>query len=420
MFEGGSSGGYYSRPTTGNILSNVLVQANTISSPLPPFPFPGDLEQAIFLGGGIFVMAGLQEPGNSVNGFSIANNDVNTQRIGIDLVAGLGHNAGPGGNPLFPADNNAVSAAQIFCNQIDQPPAGSGDGITVTAGVDSATGNQVQVSVYDNLVAGVLGDAALFSSVGDGAAGNTISITKIDGPANGPAIAGVANAESGAPLIAPNTWIAIAGSSLAADSRTWMLPDFVNNQLPVALDGTSVTINGQNAFVFYISQTQINVLTPPNLASGPAQVQVTLAGVSSAAFTVQAQPLSPSFFVFSGFPYVLATHADGSLIGPATLAPGSTTPAKPGETVVAYANGFGPASVAVVAGSLNQTGVLNPLPTIQVGGINANVRFAGLISPGLYQLNFDIPAGLAAGDYAILASVSNTATQAGAVITVQP
>ena len=61
----------------------------------------------------------------------------------------------------FSADKNIVSAAKIFCNQIDQlptnglPTASGASGITVTAGVDAATGNQMQqLSVHDNLVAG--------------------------------------------------------------------------------------------------------------------------------------------------------------------------------------------------------------------------------------------------------------------------
>lgn len=426
LFEGAGSGGYFSRPSTGNTLSNVLIQANSIGSLQPTGNPFFTLDDAIG-GAGIQVWAAWEEQGNSVNGITISNNDVNTPFIGIEIIGGVGIPQGPN-DPVFPANNNVVSTAQISCNQVDQAPTAgvtpsSGiKGITVAAGAGElpASGNQVQVSVVDNLVAGVLGDASLFANLESGASGNTISITQIDGPANGPAITGVQNAESYAPLIAPNTWIAITGTNLAADTRSWMLADFVNNQLPIALDGTSVTINGQNAFVFYISSTQINVLAPPNLGPGPAQVQVTLSGVSSAPFTVQAQQLSASFFVFSGFPYVLATHADGSLIGPATLVPGSTTPAKPGETVVAYANGFGPTSVAVIAGSLNQSGVLNPLPMIQVGGITANVRFAGLISPGLYQFNFDIPPGLAAGDYPLLATLSGAPSQSGTLITIQP
>jgi 3-oxoadipate enol-lactonase len=41
---------------------------------------------------------------------------------------------------------------------------------------------------------------------------------------------------------------------------------------------------------------QLNVLSPPNLAPGPVQVKVTSGGVTTAAFTVQAQAESPSFF----------------------------------------------------------------------------------------------------------------------------
>jgi len=434
---GGASGGYYSRPSSGNALTNVLIQANTIQM-TPPICncYPAGLGLTF---GGIDVIAGLAEPGNSVTGILIANNDVDTPFVGISIVAGVGASGGPNA-PVSPADNNVVSAAQISCNLVEQAPTlpvnfpplpvnfPGIQGIDVTAGLLNANGNQVQqLTVVNNLVAGILGDASLFGNLGSGyftnqgtTTGNTISIAQISSAANGPAITGVANAESGSLVIAPNTWISITGTNLAANTRSWALADFVNNQLPIALDGTSVKINGQNAFVFYISSTQINVLTPPNLGSGPAQVQVTVSGVSSATYTVLASPVSPAFFVIGGSPYVLATHADGSLIGPATLYPGSTTPAKPGETIVAYANGMGPTSVPVVAGSLNQSGVLNPLPAIQVGGITANVRFAGLTSPGLYQINLDIPPGLAAGDYPLLATLSGTPTQSGTLITIQP
>ena len=67
---GGSNGGYYSRPSTGNMLSNVLVQANTIQSPplppSPPSPLPETLADAVSQGGAITVIAGLGEPGNTV------------------------------------------------------------------------------------------------------------------------------------------------------------------------------------------------------------------------------------------------------------------------------------------------------------------------------------------------------------------
>ena len=59
-------------------------------------------------------------------------------------------------------------------------------------------------------------------------------------------------------------------------------------------------------------------------------------GQTTAAFTARAQVLAPAFFVFGGGPYVAATHANGAYIGPATLYPGLTMPAKPGETIALW------------------------------------------------------------------------------------
>ena len=99
-------------------------------------------------------------------------------------------------------------------------------------------------------------------------------------------------------------------------------------------------------------------------------------------------------FVFNGGPYVAAVHLDGTLIGPTTLYPGSSTPAKPGEIVEIYANGFGPTTVPVSSGSSSQSGTLSPLPIVQIGSVNATVQFAGLVGPGEFQLNVAIPASL--------------------------
>jgi uncharacterized protein (TIGR03437 family) len=237
----------------------------------------------------------------------------------------------------------------------------------------------------------------------------------------GPQISLIANAESESPTIAPNTWVEIKGLNLApsGDSRIWQGSDFANNQMPTKLDGVGVAINGKSAFVYYISPTQVNILTSPDAISGSVQVVLSNNGAASAAYSAQAQPLSPSFFVFNGGPYVAATHANGSLLGPTSLYPGSTTPAKPGETVVLYANGFGPTTSPVVSGSVIQSGNLVPLPVIKIGGSTATVTFAGLVSPGEFQFNVIVPANLADGDQSITATYGGLSTQAGTLITVQ-
>jgi uncharacterized protein (TIGR03437 family) len=234
-----------------------------------------------------------------------------------------------------------------------------------------------------------------------------------------PAITLVANAEGASPTIAPNTWVEIQGSNLAApgDSRVWQGSDFVGNSMPTKLDNVSATVNGKPAFVYYISPLQVNILTPPDALSGSVQVEVTYNGVTSAAFTASAQSLSPSFFVFNGGPYVAATHLNGSLIGPATLYPGASTPAKPGETIVLYANGFGATNVPVQSGSVSQSGMLSPLPVVKIGGVAATVQFAGLVAPGEFQFNVVVPGPFSNGDQSITATYGGGSTQSGALIT---
>src|SRR5258708_37476628 len=109
----------------------------------------------------------------------------------------------------------------------------------------------------------------------------------------------------------------------------------------------------------------------------------------------QAEAIWPAVFVLNGGAYAAATHANGSYLGPATLYPGSTTPAKPGETTVLYANGFGPVSNPVVDGSATQSGTLSAPPGIKIGGIAATVTFAGLVLPGEVQFNVVVPPSLA-------------------------
>jgi uncharacterized protein (TIGR03437 family) len=243
-----------------------------------------------------------------------------------------------------------------------------------------------------------------------------------------PAITKVANAEGESPTIAPNTWVEVKGSNLApagvsspacAPGYCWQSSDFVNNQLPTTLQGVSVTLNGENAFVYYISPGQINILTPPDLKPGPVTVQVTNNTLVSGSFSVQAQTYSESFFVFNGGPYIVATHLNNTLVGPTTLYPGLSTPAAPGETIVIYANGFGATTVPVVSGAETQSGKLPSLPTIQIGTGTANVGFAGLISPGLYQFNVTVPSSAQPGDNTIQATYMGQTTLAGTKITIQ-
>jgi uncharacterized protein (TIGR03437 family) len=281
------------------------------------------------------------------------------------------------------------------------------------------------IATPTNTAGGFLG---LIAAGPDGAMWFTETIGKIGRIPAGvtstpPMITKVANAEGESLTIAPNTWVEIKGANLApaGDSRPWQNSDFVNNQMPTQLDQVSATVNGKSAYVYYISPAQINVLTPPDPMTGPVLVVVTVNGTAGAAFTAQAQSLSPSFFIFGAGPYVAALHgADYSLVGASSLSvPGYTfTPAKPGETVLLYANGFGPTTAPVVSGSVGQGGTLSTLPVITIGGVTAIVQYAGLVSPGEFQFNVVVPSSLANGDQPITAMYNGLTTQPGTMLTV--
>jgi uncharacterized protein (TIGR03437 family) len=158
---------------------------------------------------------------------------------------------------------------------------------------------------------------------------------------------------------------------------------------------------------------------PVGLAPGAAQVQTYNFGLASAAVTVQVQDVAPAFFLQSDGMHVVATHADGSLVGPTSTTTGAT-PAAPGETIVLYGTGFGVTNPAAPEGKLITTPLsLATLPTITIGGTGSQVAFAGLIYAGLYQINVTVPASSASGDAPVLAMVGSTASLGTSLIAVQ-
>ena len=256
----------------------------------------------------------------------------------------------------------------------------------------------------------------------------TIPVTfTIQAPLQKPTISagGVINAAGSGNAIAPGTWVSLFGTSLAATTRAWRDTDFQNGRLPLALDGVSVTINGKPAAVAFVSPLQINVLASDDAATGFVPVQVKNAlGTSNMVLALQ-QTAAPQFFQLNtaNASYAAGVHADGSyLAGPALVQqgiPGSA--ARVGETIVLFGTGFGATQPAISATSL----VPAPLPLarpedlrVRIGGLDAAIYFAGLISPGVYQFNVVVPQ-LGEGDQPVVAELRGLLTQSGLLLTIQ-
>jgi len=211
----------------------------------------------------------------------------------------------------------------------------------------------------------------------------------------------VGNAADYNPLIAPSTWITIVGTNLAPTTRSWTSADLLNSQLPVQLDGVRVFVQGMPAYPSYISPTQINALVgalaPLNGAAFDSSIEILTPQGRSSPIAVNADSTyAPGFFRLpvQGNKYVLAQAQDGSLIGEPGLVPGLTTrPARPGEILTIYGTGLGPTDPPVAPGTVSAS----PAPLAgwvlleTDSGADLRPIWAGLIGPGLYQVNFQVP-----------------------------
>jgi uncharacterized protein (TIGR03437 family) len=236
------------------------------------------------------------------------------------------------------------------------------------------------------------------------------------------AITSVENGASFQPTISAGSWVSIFGSNLAQDIRTWRPSEIVNGILPTQLDGTSVTVDGKPAAVYYISPTQLNVQAPSDNNTGAVNVQVVNNGLTSASFSAQLQPVTPAFFLWNGT-YSVATRTDFSLVAkPGLLSNATTVPAKPGDIIILWGTGFGATNPSVPSGQV-VTGapavVTNPAVT--VGGINAPL-ISAVLSPGsagLYQIAIQIPDSVPNGDLPVVAQVQGVQSPGNVLLTVQ-
>jgi len=277
--------------------------------------------------------------------------------------------------------------------------------------------------------------------------GNQLIVLTIDGvstsqtltvPINNiPIIKSIENAASGpAAFLAPGSLASIYGTTFGSTS----IADPASTYPSTSLNGVSVTFNGIKAPLLYLgtavnnSYGQINVQVPVELpASGTVNVQVTTgSGVSAAtsAATVQMASAAPGVFWFydandssdrsaavveAGTSWVVMPGAlaleygiTGNCVSPQTLCAES---AKPGDSVQIYVTGLGATSPPLGTGQLAPASGNPPYPaaltpTVTVGGIPAQVSFAG-VAPGwyagFYVIDIVVPATAPAGNFVPIA-----------------
>jgi uncharacterized protein (TIGR03437 family) len=315
----------------------------------------------------------------------------------ITTIAG----AGPAG---FGGDNGPASAAALNVPQ--------------SVAVDGA-GN---VYVADS------GSAALVSN------GNALALHLLDTGNNRirvltpnpvPSIlpGGIVPNDGSVSVIQAGSWISIYGSFLANGTYLW------NGDFPISLGGTSVTIDGKPAYLWFVSPTQINAQAPDDTATGMVSVVITTP-FGTASSTVTLAPYGPSFSLLDDGKHVageiVSQNGTGAydlgyydLVGPANTFSFATRPVKPGEMLSLFGVGFGPTTPHVPAGVTFSGAAPTGGPvTIMIGGVTARVIFEGLTAAGLFQFNVIVP-NAPSGDQALQATVNGVQTASGPVVTIQ-
>ncbi len=196
------------------------------------------------------------------------------------------------------------------------------------------------------------------------------------------------NPQLDAPL-APGTVAALFGANMASVTNSPGVLPLLNS-----IGGTYVLVGGIQLPLYYASPGQINAQLPVDLPLNRPQAVIVANG---AAYTlpdnINITAVSPGVAAYPSGD-VIAQHADFTLVNAAS-------PAHPGEVLIMYLVGMGATNPSTPTGQ-QTTGPLEPAvvqPIVMVGSQQAVVSFAGL-SPGgigLYQINFQVPAGLPAG-----------------------
>ncbi len=288
------------------------------------------------------------------------------------------------------------------------PPATNVGTVTLYAAGNAVTGALVVTGTHDYLTSLKLSPAAA----------NPNAPTILSG--------GVNPLNSSATTIQPGAWTQIFGTNLASALTLW------KGDFATTLGGTTVSVNGKPASLYFVSPTQINFQAPNDTATGSVPVVVTTPN-GTATSTVTLGTVGPSFLLLDNkhvTGIILRSNGSGAyggggydIIGPTGSSLGfGTVAAKAGDVVELYAVGFGPTNPVMPSGqalAAGQFGTATSPITILINNKPVTPSFAGITLAGLYQINLTIPSGLGTGDVPIVGSVAGVQTPSGFVISLQ-
>ncbi len=193
--------------------------------------------------------------------------------------------------------------------------------------------------------------------------------------------ASVGSAADPAVPLAQGAFGTLQGANLALVDKTWDADMPADGLLPDCIGGVCVKLDGRTASVSHVSEGQVEFLIPPDLEAGSHTLQV-VTPQGNVTQQVQVEVYAPALYT---------TLQDGNRLA-------TTQPVRAGETTTLLASGLGASTPATQAGAVVDGALpLAILPDVSVGGHTATVLSAALVRAGVWQINIQVPAGVAPG-----------------------
>jgi len=222
-------------------------------------------------------------------------------------------------------------------------------------------------------------------------------------------ITGVVNAASFQPgPVAPGEFVSITGQSLGP------APNLIASGSQKGLGGATVTFNGIEAFLTYVSPAQINALVPYSVGN-KADVVVSFNGRTSEAFPLATAEAVPGIFTQQYGPgQIWAINPDQ------TFNSASNAVAR-GSWVAFWATGQGLVTPAGVDGEIVAAPKSVNLPVkVTIGGIDAPLVVSPvLIYTGEIQVPVYVPSNAPTGNVPLVLTIGNAKSRADATIAVK-